>query len=177
MRIETRLACNIKPSASHCIQPSGWMRIETIMLSNAVWLVVIASSLRAGWGLKHKYNKIKESRQVLHPAFGLDEDWNNNTFCYYVGNFNIASSLRAGWGLKLEKKPVETFSLNCIQPSGWMRIETSLLFFCGQKRKLHPAFGLDEDWNIIFCLLNMEYHHCIQPSGWMRIETASAVAG
>ena len=38
--------------------------------------------------------------------------------------------------------------LHCIRLSGWMRIGTELYSrFMEGNKKLHPAFGLDEDWN------------------------------
>ena len=52
MRIETisRLPCRL--NTSRCIRPSGWMRIETR-----------PSPISRRW-----------TANVLHPAFGLDED-------------------------------------------------------------------------------------------------------
>ena len=130
---------------------------------------------------------------ALHPAFGLDEDWNLNSIENKFPNI-IASSLRAGWGLKQGELLLPCPASDCIQPSGWMRIETMITSATFTSSILHPAFGLDEDWNIGFYLLAPVLHiasslragwglklhilvfsfyllYCIQPSGWMRIET------
>ena len=253
----------------NCIQPSGWMRIETFISAYILQFLIlhpafgldedwnlsyyhrqpvidnIASSLRAGWGLKHtqiviitKNRAIASSLRAgwglkrfladvllffakLHPAFGLDEDWNNWRCTIFNLAVSIASSLRAGWGLKQAlwgfQSPYRTIASSlragwglklfpynaiytldyCIQPSGWMRIETASAEGRHMPWSLHPAFGLDEDWNwlkLIFCriialhpafgldedwnfkcsLAHLHIKYCIQPSGWMRIETASA---
>jgi hypothetical protein len=61
----------------------------------------------------------------LHPAFGLDEDWNFQPLA-----------------------PSDRLTLNCIRLSGWMRIGTiDQAIDKDLKIRLHPAFGLDEDWN------------------------------
>ena len=100
MRIGTALPVVYPLLVSHCIQSSGWMRIGTYLnpaLHNWWW--------------------------ILHPVFGLDEDWNSWCQRANLPSFHIASSLRAGWGLEL--------------PRCWSDRLWSI--------ELHPVFGMDAD--------------------------------
>ena len=131
----------------HCIQPSGWMRIETSRLLAPHTKIKIASSLRAGWGLKHK--PLDPLKLFHFIASSLRAGWGLKHFFIicFIKRRSIASSLRAGWGLKQDISCQYTLLFHCIQPSGWMRIETNASNPRSVPGKLHPAFGLDEDWN------------------------------
>ncbi len=59
----------------------------------------------------------------LHSAFGLGEDWNTIAWQYCV------------------------ICRCCTQPSGWVRIGTSVDIRDVIVPTLHSAFGLGEDWN------------------------------
>ena len=62
---------------------------------------------------------------LLHPVFGLGEDW----------NIGIVKKSHKSWN-------------NCIQSSGWVRIGTCFVRESTLKDgELHPVFGLGEDWN------------------------------
>ena len=179
----------------HCIQPSGWMRIETLLIRPTDQPYQIASSLRAGWGLKLFSQVFYFCINTLHPAFGLDEDWNTLLGQTIELGTEIASSLRAGWGLKLATVAIFAFSIAlhpafgldedwnpcCMLLTPTSTIASSLRAGWGLKQWscnkstacfwLHPAFGLDEDWNRNNSNFWKLFPHCIQPSGWMRIET------
>jgi hypothetical protein len=115
---------------------------------------------------------------MLHPAFGLDEDWNiavYNKLLMYCGGRCIQHLgwMRIGTAVDVHLKTSE--QLCCIQPLGWMRIGTLYRLRC-MGFLLHPAFGLDEDWNKPLLPSGLNWLlGCIQPLGWMRIGTIIAV--
>ena len=119
---------------------------------------------------------------LLHPVFGLDEDWNSQwfdrSFCDCLNCIQSSGWMRIGTALGTSGT---SGTSHCIQSSGWMRIGTDAQSkvqikpsYCIQSSgwmrigtlprckshpiplTLHPVFGLDEDWNIQTKLVNTQ---------------------
>ena len=121
-RIETIIVRHVPRIGSVSARPSGWARIETCLRLGLQLPGPCTPGLRAGRGLKHGSLQARSRARAVAPG------------------------LRAGRGLKRSSCGTCADRQRSARPSGWARIETDhRKAACRTRQRSRPAFGLGED--------------------------------
>jgi CRISPR associated protein Cas2 len=130
---------------------AGW-GLEPNTVRTQVLQIIVASSFRAGWGLELMVASTGIAAYLrLHPAFGLDEDWNRHEqAALKFIKLHPAFGLDEDWNVPRDANPLSrnimlhpAFGLD----EDWNPHRAFLCLYWVLIFTLHPAFGLDEDWN------------------------------